>query len=314
VNVSVLAALFWALLMPDSGWAKCETPYTNNELVEDIVSVQAFFDEDKLAEANVRLQAMGEGLTCLDRLVEPGLIARFGQLMAVSYFFAQDQDQAVRWALLAHFTEPDIPYSLAGTHPFMDLVNTLEEPPFGQMKGKQLAPPERGGIFLNGSLAQLPIARADTPYLVQVLDGKGVLLGSFWQEGSRFQPGLLADGAGQPAKPRWYRGPIMSYDGASFVGDVGEINTTTSSVSPDRKPLTPILVSSGLALCSLATYVGAGFAKASLPEQTTGEGLTQARTTANTLLVVSGVSMVGAAGVGVTLFVDGRSVGLNLRF
>jgi hypothetical protein len=314
VNRSILAALFWVLLIPDVSWAKCESSYSNNELAEDIVSVQELFDTDKLAEANFELQAMGNGITCLDKLAEPGLLARFSQLMAMSYFFAQDEDQAVRWALLAHFTDPDIPYTLASNHPFMDLVNTLEEPPYGQMEGKQLAPPDRGGIFLNGSLATLPIARAETPHLVQVFDGDGTLLGTFWQEGSRFQPGLLADGIGRPARPRWYRGPTLSYEGASIVGDAGETALATPTLARDRPPLTPIFISSGLALGSLATYVGASLAKSSLPNQTTGEGLTRARTTANALAVVSGVSLLGAAGVGATLLVDGRVVGVNVRF
>ena len=100
--MTLIAAVILGLLAPTMSWAACETTYTNNAMAEDIVAVRSLFDEGELSDAKRRLLEMGEGATCLDKLAEPGLIARFGQLMALSFFFAQDEDQAERWALLAY--------------------------------------------------------------------------------------------------------------------------------------------------------------------------------------------------------------------
>jgi len=296
---------------PVQAGAACETPYTNNELAEDIVAVRALFDDGSLGDARQQLMLMGEGLTCLDNVVEPGLVARFSQLMSMSYFFGQDQDQAIRWALLAHETGPDIPYEMSAQHPFMEMVRDLPEQPLGQIEGKQLAPPEQGAIFLNGYLALLPMARAEVPHLVQVFDDRGRILGGFWQEGAQFQDGLLAPGTGTPGKPRWFRGPIMDYGDAELPE--GTANTSPSA-SGGTQDWVPAIVSGTLAATSIATLIGAAMTHASLEDQTTGEGLTRARTTTNALVVVSGISFVGASGVGVTLLIDTPGAGFTLRF
>ena len=236
--------------------------------------------------------------------------------MALSFFFAQDEDQAERWALLAYYTGPNIPYELNETHPFMELVSDLPDRPFGQKQGKQLAPPERGAIFLNGHLALQPIARAEVPYLVQVFDGNGRLLGGFWQDGAQFQDGLLADGVGRPSKPRWYRGPVMDYDENGVSASTGTTMSSSASGSRSNQEsfLVPAVVSGSLAATSLAALVGAAMAHSSLPRQTTSEGLTKARTTANALVVVSGTTFAGAVGVGATILIDGSTVGVRIRF
>ncbi len=312
---AILATLMALWVIPTAAWAQCEGTYTNNKFAEDIVAVTTLFDEADLAGAKRKLRDMGLGTTCLDKLVEPGLMARFGQQMAMSFFFDQDEAQAERWALLARYTDPKLPYEFDKDHPFMALIKAIEDPPYGKVEGKRLAPPLKGGIFMNGKLAQEPIARAEVPYLVQVMDGEQVLLGGYWQDGSAFQQGLLADGTGKAAKPRWFRGSIMDQSGDDVVSSRGGSEGGISrGGGGGGSKLVPIAISGGLAATSLATLVVAGLSEASLPNQTTSEGLTNARTTANAMVVVSGVTFAGALGVGASIFIDGRTAGLSFRF
>ena len=313
--IGVMAALLALLMAPSSALAQCEGVYTNNKFAEDIVAVGEMLDNADLPGAKRKLRDMGLGTTCLDKLVETGLMARFGQLMAMSFFFDQDEAQAERWALVARYTDPKLAYDFDEGHPFLDLIAALKDPPFGTVEGMRLAPPLKGAIVMNGFLAIEPVARAEVPYLVQVFDGEGALLGGYWQDGSAFQAALLTDGTGKAAKPRWFRGPIMSYTG-EVVSSRGNSNVgaPTRGGGGGGSKLVPALIASSLAATSAATLAVAGLSKSSLPNQTTSEGLTQARTTANAMVLVSGVTFAGALGVGATVFIDGSAVGLSFRF
>lgn len=310
----LIAALMVILWMPSTAWAQCEGTYTNNKFAEDIVAVGEMFDQADLSGAKRKLKDMGLGTTCLDKLAEIGLMARFGQLMAMSFFFDQDEAQAERWALLARYTDPKLPYEFDEGHPFLALIDALKDPPYGQVDGMRLAPPLKGGIFMNGYLILEPIARAEVPYLVQVFDGEGVLLGGYWQDGSAFQEGLLAEGTGKAQKPRWFRGAIASHSGdvVSSRGNSG--GGGTSKQGGGSLKVVPLVVSGSLAATSAGAYAIAGVSRGSLPSQDTADGLTQARTTANVMVLVSGVTLAGALGVGVTAFIDGNAAGLTFRF
>ena len=287
-----------AVVLPlTPAWAQTETcsePYSRIQFGAAIGKVDDAFRNTDAREAKNLLQEIGKDLLCHDEVVDRLLFGKFARFMALQRFFEQDEDGVKRWAGTARSAGIDLPYD-ERVFPvaFVDIVVGMEEIPVGG-PSSGLNPPPGGGVFLDGALLLEPRAMAEVPHLVQVFDRDQLLLGAYWQTGAAFEDGVLGDVAA-PKTPKWWTG-----DGASSARNrVADRGSDKPGGGGGGAPVVPLVVSGGLLAVSGVSYALAGSAAGKLPDATTSADLTSARSQANTWVLVSGVALAGAVGVGV---------------
>ena len=183
----------------------------------------------------------------------------------------------------------------------------------GRASGMELTPPDKGGIFVDGEFVAEPVARADTPHLVQALDRQGAWVYSEWQDGAAFDDHFVHRGRRRRLRP----------PGGSARTSLPR---PSPSVPPGRSAKAAGVSGAGIALlgagvgagvASGVLYVMAGSAAKELDTATTEPDLVIARTKANQLVVasvVAGAVGVGSLGAGIMLLEGGAGVGLTVRF
>jgi hypothetical protein len=307
-----MTALLWLLASPAFAQQEiCSQAYSRIQFGAAIGKVDDAFRNSDAREAKGLLQQIGKDLLCHDEVVDRLLLGKFGRYMALQFFFEQDEEGARRWMGLAQSAGVDLPFDERVFPPaFVDLVSNLEAPPLGGPDGG-LNVPSGGGVFLDGALLIEPKAGAESPHLLQVFDRDQELLGATWQTGAAFEASVLGDVAA-PKEPKWWTG-----DGASSARS--KVPATDDGGGGARAPrdgggfpVVPVVVSGGLVALSGVSYALAASAAGTLPDATSASELTSTRSRANTWVMVSGVSLAGAVGVGVGGFLvshDGLTFG-----
>jgi len=302
--------MLWLLAATAFGQTEvCEKPYSRIQFGAAIGKVDDAYRKSDVREAKELLQDIGEQLICHDEVVDRVLFGKFTRFMALQFFFEQDEEGAIRWGTTAKSTGTELTYDRrVFPDVFVDLIEEAEEPIEGGPDGG-LAVPPGGGVFLDGDLLVEPKTQAEIPHLVQVFDRDQVFLGAYWQTGAAFDKSVLGDAT--PSAPKWWTG-----DGASSArkrkgpSTVREVREAESGV-----PIVPIAVGGGLLVVSGATYAVAAVTAGGMSDLTTSQELTSARSTANTMVLVSGLSLAGAIGVGVGgVLVSTEGVRISGRF
>lgn len=295
-----------ALLAPGVAHAgSCPDPDVDEAGIKsELARVEEALEGADLPVALQTLSVVGENLPCLDAAISTDTFARFASLMSTVAFYRQDEAMAVRWGNAADLADDDIAWPVPDDHPLIALLEEAVEPPVGRADGFGLAAPAGGGILMNGELVLEPKAHAEVPFLVQVLDARGAVVGAYWQDGAAFPEQILVAGGGPYPRPSWY------VDGA-----VRPVGKTPRDGGGEPFPVVPAVVGGGLAVTSVLTYIVAGSAQASLPDQTSADGLTAARSKANAFTLVSGLAAAGAVGVGVGgVLLSPDGVRVHVRF
>lgn len=269
----------------------CGEPYSRIQLGAAIGEVDDAYRDSDSREAKYILQQIGEKLLCHDEVVDRTLYAKFARFMALQYFFDQDEEGAMRWGATAKATGATLTYD-SRIYPgaFVDLIEEAEEPIVGGPDGGLNVPPG-GGVFLDGDLLVEPKALAEIPHLVQLFDRDQVFLGAYWQTGAAFEASILGDET--PKAPKWWTG-----EGASSARN-RDPDAGARSGGGGGVPVVPVVVSGGLLAASGVTYALASVTAGGMSNLGTGAELTDARSRANMLVLVSGVTLAGAVGVGV---------------
>jgi len=268
----------------------CSEPYSRIQFGAAIGQVDDAYRNNDVREAKELLQEIGDDLRCHDEVIDRLLLSKFARFMSLQFFFSQDEEGAKRWGTTASLAGEELPYD-ARIFPdtFIDLMNGMEEPLIGG-PDSGLAVPPGGGVFLNGDLLLEPRVAAEVPHFVQVFDRDQILLGAYWQTGAAFEQPILGDTT-NPKPPKWWTG-----DGATSAR-----NRTV--VAGEKKgsnfPVVPVVAAGGLAVISGVSYGLAASAAGKLPDATTGEELTSARSQANAFVLVSAITAAGAVGVGI---------------
>jgi hypothetical protein len=285
----MIGGLLWLASVAFAQTEVCGTPYSRIEFGAAVGEVDDAYRDNDGREAKYKLQQIGEKLLCHDEVVDRLLFAKFARFMALSYFFEQDEEGAVRWGNTAKATGAPLTYD-SRTYPeaFVERLETAEEPIEGG-PGGGLNVPSGGGVFLDGSLLLEPVTQAEIPHLVQVFDRDQAFVGAYWQTGAAFDPNILGDDTPKP--PKWWTG-----DGASSARQRDADAGTSKS---GGVPVAPVAIGGGLLAVSGITYALASVTAGGMSELSTGEELTAARTRANSLVLVSGLTFAGAVGVGV---------------
>ncbi len=139
---------------------------------------------------------------CVADVIPRADVQRFAQLRTLQAFYQQDALVLETWAQLV-VSLGDVEWPIAADHPLRRLLTDIEATPVGRVEGKVLAPPKRGGVWIDGAWSDLPATVPGTYHLIQVFDGEHVLVTAYWQDGLGFRPELLGEGP-PPPPPRGY--------------------------------------------------------------------------------------------------------------
>ncbi|NCG18828.1 MAG: hypothetical protein GWP91_07430 [Rhodobacterales bacterium] len=293
-----LLFMMGACSIAGSAYAQCEGDWNNARVLQTLDEADASLDNADIPATQKLLRAIASGFPCLEELAQKPTLGRFGRTMALMSFFEQDEIGAARWGTMAMVTDPEGEWPVPEGHPLMDIIAEAEEPVMGRASGGLIVP-DKGAVFMNGTLSLVPEGLSEVPYLVQIFDKNGFPGDNFWQDGAAFNERLIDPEGDDLTPPKWYDAeskPLSASDEREpFKAE------KPPKVKKDREPfpILPIAISGGLGATSAVTYMLASGANASLVDATTSAGLTKSRSTANSMVMISGLTFAGAIGVGI---------------
>ncbi len=290
----------------------CASVYTIEEFREAIAKAEAFIEEGEIKDAMNVLGAARKVVHCMKELVPRDDLVRFADARARASFFSQDPEEAIRWGHFITVLYPDYVWP-DGALGVKMLLEEAEDVELVRLEDAGFAVEKKGSVFMDGVFLPVPQAHNEVPHLVQVFNGQGHLVRSFWQDGANFPSDLL----GEPVtlkRPRYYD-PV-----ARTITPRGK----PPEEIPVRKLVPPSLVAGGAMVAVSGVLYGlAGFGHAAFrcnPVERDGcpgspEELTRIRTRTNLLVVGAGVMAVSGIGIGVVGLLDGTPrAELRLRF
>ena len=304
-----IAGALW-LVLPSVAWAQCEGDWNNERLDAEIATMGEQLAAVDLEGTQRTVKGIVSGIPCLEERLDPDVLGRYARARALLSFLDQDEESAANWMLLATHVSPEgeVPGGLPEGHPFFAVLEDLEVPSVGQVEGGFVTP-ERGAVFIDGTFTPSPEAVETIPHVVQIFDRAAYPVETFWQDGAAFREGFVDPALGPTPVPTWY----------DPVKDKVRASSGPAKIKPEREPIdipwVPILTTLGLSLTSVGSYAAAAGAQASLGTAASPDELTRSRSTANSLLLVSGLSMAGAVGVGAgTVMLHANGASVRLRF
>lgn len=155
------------------------------------------------------LDALVYELRCARVPATPDDVGRLARQLALVGFFAQDTDEVEVWGLLARQTVGGAPWPADVPMPesFFTMLEQVADPPAVRAEGG-LAAPRGGGVLLDGFLIREPVAVATSEHLGQLVDKRGVVVSTWWQQGASFPDELLTPEPTALEVPRWYVAPV----------------------------------------------------------------------------------------------------------
>ena len=146
---------------------------------------------------------------------------------------------------------------------------------------------------------------------MQVFDASAKPTTSYWQDGAAFPDWILGPPIPDWAPPKWVSDPEAARAKSSGA-KVAHADRAKSDVEINWKP---VLISGGLAVGSGALFGLAAGLHSGLNTAETTDDLTHVRTNTNLAATFGGLVGVATLGyVGVALFTDGSTAGLNVRW
>ncbi len=256
--------------------AACEEPRSNAELVEVLEEATHAFSKLEIDAFNAAADRATTIIVCLDEPISMPSAAEYHRVKGIQLFLARNSPAAQKSFAAARTVEPDYVFPTDLVPAENPIRNDYEALDPGEGPIDDVPPPKQGSIRLNGSRA-LQRARP-LPVIFQLLDERGAVTQTVVVEAGEPLPSYETAGGG----------------GAEPVG---------ASPSVRRRPSTPLLVGAvaGLAVAG-GLYGGALATKASFYNTTDPTTLESRRSTANTLVVTSGVVGAVSLGLGATSF------------
>jgi hypothetical protein len=309
---------------------ECLTSFSHPEWVTEMDEIDKSLATFNLDDARLQVDATWRHVGCLSAPVQPGYLARFARQRAMLAFFDQDEDNAIKWGLLAKYTAPDMGWPVPEDHPFRQMIAEAEDPPMGGPENASLIIAKGNKVLLNGWPITEPKAHAEVPGLVQVVDKKGAVVSTYWQDGAAFPPDMIGP-PGVVNEPPCFD-PPKAEDYAAAGGDQSQPSTapalTWSGPSCGGKGPKPtgneggggnisivnLAAGAGLAVIAGTTYAIALVDKGHLGDATNPDELVKSRSGANVLSFTSAGLGAAAVGVGVTAFIMDDTPGVAFGF
>lgn len=179
----------------------------NQQWSHTLDAVDQAYGVGDFERAGALLGATEARVPCLVEVAEPKLVSRFALQMSYRHSLVQDADQAVRWAQLGRFLDPDLsfPPHIPLDHAARAVLEDVEDPQMITLHDRGYAYPRGGGVFMNGSFAMFPSAPVEVPLLMQVFDDVGGVTEAYWQDGASFPESILGPRPTEnPKPPEWY--------------------------------------------------------------------------------------------------------------
>ena len=241
-----LHAMMWTVCLALPGLAQAQNcpadGYGNAQLADATNTARDAMAQFDLPFSARTLNEAGALIPCYEEIVDPRVLADYARMRSLIAFYNQDEIGAIRWGFLAKNAYPALPWpdDMDEMHPYREMMEFSDEPPIGGPMDKGLAFPKGGAILMNGYLIEEPKAPAEVPVVLQLLDKKGVVFQTFWQDGAAFPEALLADPGGKYKVPKWYAPWDFSTDSAvasePAVADVDPTPAPEPTVDPEPTP------------------------------------------------------------------------------
>lgn len=200
-------------LVSESAFAACTADFGVNEMIKGMDATDTAIATFDLDQARAILDQVKGKLSCTQDLIHPNQITRFARQEALVAFLDQDEDTATQWGILAKQAgEAPFPPGIPDGHPFRGLLDEIGEVSTGGPEGGFLRVPANGAIVLDGHLIKDAIAPSESQNFVQVLDGDGAVVRSFWQEGGVFPNDILRGDVVKIDTPAWWVEPDPKLD------------------------------------------------------------------------------------------------------
>lgn len=274
----------------------CKTGFDAADWAVRLGSVEDAFAGAEIETARGLLDNTRAQARCLERVIEPALLARTAHALSILAFFDQDETGVVRWARLALEADPnaDWPAFLPETHPLRE--QEVDETELVGPMDLVLVPPAGGSVWLNGRRLDKPRARSEVPGLLQVVDGDDRVVDTAWIDGGAFpeqwlgEPGSVAV-APAPA-PKEPKEPKEKKSGGPSVGR--------------------LIAGGAIAAASGTLYAVGAAMQPGLDRAGTEAELAGARSRINLMVMGSGALAAGAVGLSASAFVSTEGAGLRL--
>lgn len=171
-TVSMMSAALF--LSSTAAAADCPTPYTVDQILEDLTVVETAVRESNDAAAGEGGKKMGAGLGCLDEVLPALIAARAYRAVGAGLLAAGEDEDATRWLRTSLEIDPTWEYGINDVpegHPlrphFEDLKREAASDPV-LLEGKAFA---EGEFYLNGRKIAKPQARPDRYHVFQAKTG-----------------------------------------------------------------------------------------------------------------------------------------------
>ncbi|MFT7518744.1 MAG: hypothetical protein ACI9MC_000876 [Kiritimatiellia bacterium] len=210
--IALVGSFFWST----SAHAQqgCDTAYDVNLFIKSMNKADVAMAEFDLDMFRNTLELAHAMLPCTKDQIHPNHIVRFARMNAIAAFFDQDPMTMEGWAFLSQ-SGGTAPWSddMGEDHPFRSTVaDEFSEFSKSGPPGAFLNVPPGGGVLINGFLVLTPEAIEEAPNFVQVMDKNGMVLDSYWMDGTGFDAKILRGDDGGVAAPTWYSVPDKTVD------------------------------------------------------------------------------------------------------
>lgn len=182
----------------------CNEPYAVTAWSAALDATDAKLAAADAEGARQQLAETHRALLCLRDLAPTPLVGRMAQLLALTFFYDQDENAIRRWSVLARLSSapPLDDARFPDGHPFRTMYDEAEDFGVNGPEGVGFVFPPGGGVFLNGALLTETRAPVEVPGLLQVFDRKGAQVEVVWIDGSAFPEELLGPAGPTPVMPK----------------------------------------------------------------------------------------------------------------
>ncbi|MBN2798941.1 MAG: hypothetical protein JXX28_07315 [Deltaproteobacteria bacterium] len=284
----ILSALLW---LPGLASAACTAPYTIDQVLSDLGTVESSLMGRDNAAAGAAATSIQQGLPCMNEVLPAQITGRVYRAIGSGLYAGGDMIGGFDWYMTALEVDPVFSYGtedLPPDHPsrlaYEDAKRESQGDPVA-VEGKQLDP--AGVHYLDGRKISAPQARQGRPHLYQWEHGD---VQSWVITSNDFPPQALgaavAENTGKKKKDK-NKGQVTTADGAIELG---------RERPPEKTPL--IVGGLGIVAGAGALYMMSGQKLAEYNDATTLDEVETLKTSTNQLFLLSA----GVLGVGVSTF------------
>ena len=204
-------------LLSSPAWAAdptvCEEPYLASDLVAAMNTAEERLANFDSTSMRAELDVAHDRLFCTYQHIHPNLLTRYGRLLALAYFFDQDDFGTQQWLRMSKLAgQAPWPLAMDEEHPFRVVESELDEPWITGPEGAGVSPPKGGGVFVDGKLLEAAEVAAETPHFLQVFGRNQQVISNLWIDGANLPMDLLKLGTEPPPRPPWYVEPDPNLD------------------------------------------------------------------------------------------------------